>query len=252
MSAVASFPMSSSERQARSDLACVYRLFDHFGWHELIYNHITLRVPDEPRHFLINPFGLMYREVTASNLVKIDIDGNIVGESKFGVNPAGFIVHAAIHAARSDLHAVIHTHTTAGQVIACQEQGLLPMSFTSAFFYGRIGYHDFEGITLEREECGRLAKDLGDKKVMILRNHGLLTAGADLAEAFSLHYMLQRACEVQASVHDTGAKTLPISSELAEKAAAQFERAMKEGGESRLLFSAMRRWMLQKDPSYLN
>jgi ribulose-5-phosphate 4-epimerase/fuculose-1-phosphate aldolase len=251
MSAVMNSLMSVAERQARIELACTYRLFDQFGWHELIYNHITVRVPGEPRHFLINPFGLMYREVTAENLVKIDTEGNVVGKSEFAVNPAGFIVHSAIHSARDDLHAVIHTHTTAGQVVACQAQGLLPLSFSSAFFSGRIAYHDFEGITLERDECTRLARDLGDKNVMILRNHGLLTAGRTLAEAFTLHYMLQRACEVQAAIQTAGAASLAIPAAIGEKAAAQFARAMDAGGEANLLFDAMQRWMQQKDPSYM-
>ena len=253
MSAVlkSGFNVSPEERKARQALACAYRLFDHFGWHELIYNHITVRVPNEAGHFLINPFGLLYREVRASNLVKVDIHGNIVGESAYGINPAGFIVHSAIHSARPDAHAVMHTHTTAGQAVSCQEQGLLPMSFGAVMFIDRIAYHDYEGITLDLDERERLARDLGNKNVMILRNHGLLTCGATLADAFHEMYQLQRACEVQIAAQSGGAKLLVPSTERAEKAAAQFTRAARKGNENQMLFDAMTRWMLEKDPSFL-
>src|SRR5690349_21630285 len=181
--------VSAEEWRLRQELACAYRLFDHFGWHELIYNHITVRVPGESGHFLINPFGLMYREVTASNLVKIDVDGNVVlGDHP--VNRAGFVIHSAIHRAREDAHAVAHTHTTAGQAVSCQQQGLLPMSFSALMFHNRIAYHDFEGITLDLDEQERLLADLGSKDAMILRNHGLLTCGRTLADAFQEMYQL--------------------------------------------------------------
>lgn len=244
--------MSPQEIRARQDLACVYRIFDAFGWHELIYNHITVRVPGEPRHFLINQFGLMYREIRASNLVKIDVDGRVVDGSTARINPAGFIVHSAVHSARPDAHAVIHTHTTAGQVVACQADGLLPLSFTSAFFHESLAYHDFEGITLEREECARLARDLGDKKAMILRNHGLLTCASTLAEAFALHYHLQRACEVQAQASAGNQKLLYMAPEVAKIAAAQYAKASTSNEESALLFDAMKRWMYERDASYLD
>ena len=244
--------VSDAEWSARQELACAYRLFDHFGWHELIYNHITVRVPGEAGRFLINPFGLMYREVKASNLVKIDVDGKVLSESKWPINPAGFIVHAAVHAARDDAHAVIHTHTTAGQAVSCQRQGLLPLSFTSVFFHGRVHYHAFEGITLDRDECASLATDLGDSNVMILRNHGLLTCGATLAHAFMLHYQLQRACEVQIASQAGGADLLVVPDAVAGRAAGQFARAQTAGGEDDLLFEAMRRWMVEKDASFLD
>ena len=241
-----------AERRAREDLACTYRLFDVFGWHELIYNHITVRVPGEPRHFLINPFGLMYREVTASNLVKIDIDGQVVEQPPRRVNPAGFVVHSAVHRSRDDAHAVIHSHTTAGQVVACQRDGLLGLSFTSAFFTDAVAYHDFEGITLDSDECARLARDLGERKVMILRNHGLLTCAPTLAEAFALHYHLQRACEVQALVCASGRELLPIEPAVGRRAAAQYAKAASVGDESQLLFDALKRWMLARDASFMN
>lgn len=245
------FDVGDAEWSARQDLACAYRLFDHFGWHELIYNHITVRVPEVEGQFLINPFGLMYREVRASNLVKVDVDGKVLSDSRWTINPAGFVVHAAVHSARPDAHAVVHTHTTAGQAVSCQEQGLLPLSFTSVFFHERIRYHEFEGITLDRAECGRLAGDLGDSNVMILRNHGLLTCGPSLAHAFMLHYQLQRSCEVQIASLAGGAAPRLVPDAVAQRAAAQFARAQTAGCEDDMLFDAMRRWMIDKDPSFL-
>ena len=242
--------VSPEEWRARQELACAYRLFDHFGWHELIYNHITLRVPGERGHFLINPFGLMYREVTASNLVKVDIDGQIVlGEHP--INRAGFVIHSAIHRAREDAHAVAHTHTTAGQAVSCQEHGLLPMSFSAAMFHDRIAYHDFEGITLDLDEQERLLADLGGKDVMILRNHGLLTCGPTLADAFQEMYQLQRSCEVQVAALAGGARVILLREELAIRATNQFARTARNGVENRMMFDAMTRWMVDKDPSFL-
>lgn len=243
--------ISDAEWLARQELACAYRLFDHFGWHELIYNHITVRVPEADGQFLINPFGLMYREVRASNLVKIDVHGQVLGEPKWPINPAGFVVHAAVHSARPDAHAVVHTHTTAGQAVSCQEQGLLPLSFTSVFFHECVRYHEFEGITLDTAECGRLARDLGPSNVMILRNHGLLTCGPTLAHAFMLHYQLQRSCEVQIASQSGGTPLRLVPAEVAQRAALQFARAQTAGGEDEMLFDAMRRWMIDKDPSFL-
>ncbi len=241
--------MSPAELQTRQELALVYRLFDVFGWHELIYNHITVRVPGEPNCFLINQFGLLYGEITASNLVKVDLDGRVLGGTGERINPAGFVVHSAVHASREDAHAVIHTHTTAGQVVACSREGLLPLSFTSAFFQDRIAYHDFEGITLDTDESKRLARDLGNRNIMILRNHGLLTCGKTLAEAFALHYHLQRACEVQMGTPQSS--RLLIEEGVAARATRQFANAIEQGDEAALLLTAMRRWMERRDPSFL-
>jgi ribulose-5-phosphate 4-epimerase/fuculose-1-phosphate aldolase len=243
--------VSPEEWRARQDLACAYRLFDHLGWHEMIYNHITLRVPGEEGHFLINPFGLLYREVTASNLVKIDVEGNIV-LGDYPVNRAGFVIHSAIHRERDDAHAVAHTHTTAGQAVSCQEHGLLMMSFHSAMFHDRIAYHDYEGISLDLEEQERLIADLGDKYVMIMRNHGLLTCGPTLPDAFMDLYQLQRSCEVQVAALAGGAKVILPRTELTIKATEQFTRTARNGVENRMMYDAMTRWMADKDPSYLN
>ncbi|HVL55369.1 MAG TPA: class II aldolase/adducin family protein [Burkholderiaceae bacterium] len=189
--------VSVEEWQARLQLAACYRLFDHLGWTEMIFNHITLRVPGPQPLFLINPYGLHYSEVTATNLVKIDLEGNKVDGSPHPINPAGFVIHAAIHRARPDAHCVIHTHTTAGVAVACKQAGLSFENFYGAQMYGRIAYHDFEGVTTDIDEQQRLVASFGDKEVLILRNHGLLVVGPDVPSAYYLMWSLQRACEVQ-------------------------------------------------------
>jgi ribulose-5-phosphate 4-epimerase/fuculose-1-phosphate aldolase len=242
--------MDPAEWAARVELAACYRLLAHLGWHELIYNHVTLRVPGTADSFLINPFGLMFREVTASNLVRIDSEGQVLDGSPHLVNPAGFIVHRAVHMAREDAHCVIHTHTTAGLAVACQEEGLLPLSFPAAFYTDRLAYHDFEGITLDREECGRLAASLGKRNAMILRNHGLLTCGPTVADAFAEMYHLQRACEVQVAAMAGGRPLRMPPIEVARRAAAQFDATARHGTQNRLLFDAMLRWMDEVQPGF--
>lgn len=243
--------MTDAEWEARVELAACYRLFQQLGWHELIYNHITVRVPGTVDQFLINPFGLMYREVTASNLVKMDINGNKIGDSPYSVNPAGFVVHSAVHAARHDVHCVMHTHTTAGQIVSCQKEGLLPLSFNAMPFTGRISYHDFEGITLDTEECGRLAQSLGTNNLLILRNHGLLACGGSVADAFADLYQLQRACEVQVGAMQSGATLNWPPRDVALHVAEQ-NKMQAQGPANAMMFAAMVRWMDSIDPSYRN
>jgi len=185
------------EWRARVELAACYRIFSHLGWTEMIYNHITLRVPGPERHLLINPFGLHYTEVTASNLVKIDLDGNILSKSRWPINPAGLAPHATIHRHIGNAHCVMHTHTTAGLAVACTRGGLSMTNFYSAQLYGKVAYHDFEGITVNPEEGPRMLKSLGGKPVLILRNHGLLAWGETLPQAFAHLWTVQRACEIQ-------------------------------------------------------
>ena len=196
--------MGEEEWALRLELAACYRLFDVLGWVELIYNHITVRVPsaensaDVAAQYLINPYGLNYCEVTANNLVKIDVAGRkIAPPSPHAVNAAGFVIHSAIHAARHDAHCIMHTHTTAGMAIACKAGGLRADNFYSAMLAGRVGYHDFEGITTGADEQPRLVASLGTNDVLILRNHGLLAVGAHIPAAFVTLWTLQRACEVQ-------------------------------------------------------
>src|SRR5687767_2473854 len=191
--------VSNVEWQARVDLAACYRLVHHYGMDDLVYNHISARVPGEEGHFLINAYGMMYDEVTASSLVKVDFDGNIVQDSGtgYGINHAGFVIHSAVHRGRPDVACVIHTHTPAGMAVSAMECGLLPLTQNAMFFSG-LGYHDYEGPAVDLDEQKRLVADLGSHVAMILRNHGLLAVGATIPEAFIHLYWLERACQAQA------------------------------------------------------
>ena len=189
--------VSEEEWKLRLELAAFYRLVDAQGWTEMIYNHITLRVPGPEPHFLINPYGLNYSEVTAQNLVKIDLQGNVLDGSSYPVNLAGFVIHGAIHAVRHDAHCVVHTHTTAGMAVACKADGLRFDNFYSAEFFGDVGYHEFEGISVDVDERSRLATNLENKRVLVLRNHGLVVVGASVPAVFEDYWRLQRACEIQ-------------------------------------------------------
>ena len=201
-------PMTEAERKARVELAAAYRIFDMLGWTEMIFNHITVRVPGPEKMFLINPFGLHYSEITASSLVLIDIDGNPVRETKWPVNRAGFVIHSAIHGAIPQAHCVMHTHTTTGIAVACLEEGLSPHNFYGAMLVGRVAYHEFEGVTVESGEKERLVRDIGDKPAVILRNHGLLAWGPSVPEAFLMLWTLQRACDVQISTANAPARCI--------------------------------------------
>jgi ribulose-5-phosphate 4-epimerase/fuculose-1-phosphate aldolase len=240
-------PMTGAERSARVELAACYRIFDLLGWTELIFNHITVRVPGPEVRFLINPFGLQYREVTATNLVLIDIEGNPLRETGWPVNRAGFVIHSAVHGAVKDAHCVMHTHTTTGIAVACLKEGLSPHNFYGAMLHGRVAYHDFEGITVEPGEKERLIRDLGDKPAMILRNHGLLAWGPSVPEAFLMMWTLQRACDVQIAASRAGAVN-PIRPEV-------FEQTVRESGpaEKRTCddaFAALQRLVDARDPGY--
>ncbi len=188
---------SEEEWQARQELAACYRIFDHLGWSESIYNHISVRVPGEDNAFLINPFGLLYSEVCASNLVKIDIDGNTLDGSPYPVNKAGFVQHSYFHRHVPWAHAIVHTHTTATMAVCSLEGGLQPVNFYACNFIGKLAYHDFEGITVRAEEGERLLANLGDKRILMLRNHGPVILGRSIPEIFIQHWSLQRACEIQ-------------------------------------------------------
>jgi ribulose-5-phosphate 4-epimerase/fuculose-1-phosphate aldolase len=190
--------VSEAEWEARVKLAACYRLIAHFGMADLIYNHITCKVPDAENEFLINPYGMMYEEITASSLVKINLAGDILFNPNptYGINPAGYVIHSAIHGARHDVDCVIHTHTRAGMAVSALECGLLPIAQTNMRF-GKIAYHEYEGVAVDLDERERLIADLGDSDVMILRNHGLLTCGPSVAEAFNTMYWLENACKTQ-------------------------------------------------------
>jgi ribulose-5-phosphate 4-epimerase/fuculose-1-phosphate aldolase len=203
--------MSDGEWGVRLELAALYRAFDWLGWTESIYNHITARVPGGERHYLINPYGLNYNEVTATNLVKVNLAGEAVDGSKYPVNVAGFVIHSAIHAARDDAHCIIHTHTTAGAAVATKKEGLRHDNFYGGILYGQVAYHDYEGVTTDLAEQPRLVKSLGDKSILILRNHGLLVACPGIPEAYMNYWTLQRACEIQVATDAMRGDNLPLA-----------------------------------------
>jgi len=242
-------PISEAERKARVELAAAYRIFDMLGWVELIFNHITLRVPGPQKHFLINPFGLHYREITASNLVLIDIDGNAVRETEWPVNRAGFVLHSAIHSSVERAHCIMHTHTTTGSAVACLKDGLSHDNFYGAMLHGRVAYHDFEGITVEPGEKERLLRDIGDKPAVILRHHGLLAWGSTVPEAFLMMWTLQRACDVQIAASQAGA-VQPIRREVFEQTVRESSTSEKRTCED--VFAALQRKLDSIDPSYRN
>lgn len=217
-------PVSAAERAVREDLAAAYRLVAHFGMDDSIYTHISARVPDTTDQFLINPYGLLFRDITASSLVKIDLEGRIVEPTDHDVNPAGFTIHSAVHAARHDASCVLHTHTVAGVAVSSLAGGLQPCNQWALQFYDRVAYHDFEGIALDHDERARLVADLGpSKRALILRNHGLVTLGRTVAEAFILMHNLERACKVQLAIQASGQPVRPVPPEVCERTARQYE-----------------------------
>lgn len=238
-----------TEQELRVQLAACYRIFDMLGWTEMTYNHITLRVPGPEKHFLINPFGLLYNEVTASKLVKIDIDGNVIQDNGYPVNPAGFTLHSAIHKHVPDAHCIMHTHTTAGCAVASADCGLSPDNFYSAQLYDRVAYHAFEGITLHAEEGPRLIKSIDNKPAVILRNHGLLSWGPTLPMAFATLWTLQRACEIQVMGAALG-PTRAISKAIQQQCSAQALQFDPRHGAGEDVFAALVRQVERLDPSY--
>lgn len=249
----ASAAMHPDEWQARVQLAACYRVFDMLGWTEMIYNHITVRLPDSvtggAKQFLINPFGLHYSEVTASNLLKIDVQGNKLDANPWPVNPAGFTVHAAIHENLPDAHCVMHTHTTAGLAVACTAGGLAQNNFYSAQLHGLVAYHDFEGITIHADETPRLLKNIGNKPAVVLRNHGLLSWGRTLPLAFVRLWTLQRACEVQMAQAALGPAT-PVPEHVAAKTVADSFQWDQRFGAGQDVFDALVRRVDRIDDSY--
>ena len=240
--------VSDSEWAARVELAACYRLIAHFRMTDWIYNHISARVPGQEGVYLINPFGLLYEEVSASNLVKVDTHGNLAEDTELEVNPAAFVIHGAIHDARPDVGCVLHTHTAAGVAVAAQRAGLLPISQHAFKLIDRVAYHDFEGIALDPEEQKRLVADIGDKDVLILRNHGLLTMGVDVPRAFELMFFLERACQIQVQALAGGAEIVLPADKVQERTVQQFA-----GDSSYVLgrdWSALIRLLDRSDPSY--
>ncbi len=219
--------VSDEEWIARCELAAAYRCFAHWGWDDLIFTHLSARVPGPEHHFLLNPYDLGFDEITASNLVKVDMDGQPVMETRHPTNPAGFVIHSALHMAREDAKAVMHLHTIAGQAVSAQEEGLLPTCQTAMVaMTGGVAYHDYEGVAVDMDERARLIADMGGRWVMILRNHGALTVGETIGDAFIRMYFLERACQVQVSAQGGGARLNPPPQGAAEKTADQAKEGL--------------------------
>ena len=243
--------MQKNEQELRVQLAACYRIFDYMGWSELIYNHITAKIPGPDEHFLINPYGLSYGEVTASNLIKVDIDGTVIDETNFKPNPAGMLIHSAIHSSRQDVVCISHLHTTDGMAVACNKEGLRADNFYSVLLHNQVAYHDFEGITVLPEEKIRIVKNLGNKNQMIFRNHGLLSCGQSIPECFMNTWLLQRACEIQNKRDASGQAANNIDADGILKKSAELSNIQRSGyGIGELEFEAMVRKIEAIDASY--
>jgi ribulose-5-phosphate 4-epimerase/fuculose-1-phosphate aldolase len=241
--------VSPEEWRVRTDLAACYRLIAMYGWDDLVFTHISARVPGPDEHFLINAYGLLFEEMTASSLVKVDLSGSAVMDTPYFINPAGFTIHSAVHEARPDVGCVLHTHTKAGVAISAQPGGLLPISQVSLFPLISLGYHDYEGVALNAEEKPRLVADLGSHSNLILRNHGLLTVGPTIPDAFLAMYVLETACQTQLLAQSTGAELISVHPGILEGIAAQAEQVTKGLG-GQLAWPGLLRKLDRIDPSF--
>ena len=240
--------VSAEEWQLRCDLAACYRLVAHYGWSDLVFTHISARVPGPEHHFLINPYGLMFDEITASSLVKVDKDCNKLIDSPFPVNPAGFVIHSAVHEARDDVQCVLHTHTRAGVAVSAQAGGILPISQQSTFVLAALGYHDYQGVAFRPEEKPSLQADLGLNTFLMLRNHGLLTVGKTIADAFLNMYVFESTCQIQVSAQ-AGGKLVEVDPRIVA-GTAQAMRVQTGGMGGAFAWPALMRMLDRKDPGY--
>jgi ribulose-5-phosphate 4-epimerase/fuculose-1-phosphate aldolase len=247
--AVAFEGLSEHEWQTRVDLAACYRLVALFGWSDLVFTHISAKLDGPDEHFLINPYGMLFDEITASSLVKVDVHGNVVGASTYPVNPAGFVIHSAVHAARRDVRCVLHTHTVNGVAVSAQQGGLLPISQQSIFVLASLGYHDYEGVALRDDEKPRLVADLGDRTFLMLRNHGLLTVGATIADAFLSMYVFESACAIQVRAQSGGGALVRVPEAIVDTARQQAAQVTKSLG-GQLAWPGLLRKLDRVDPSF--
>ena len=222
--------VSQEEWELRQNLAACYNLVAHYGWDDLIFTHISARVPGPDKHFLINPYGMMFDEVTASSLVKVDLEGNKVLDGEYDINPAGFTIHSAIHEVRDDAHVVMHLHTNAGVAVSAQKEGLLPISQQALFPLTGLAYHEYEGVALREDEKARLQADLGDRYFMLLRNHGLLTCAETVADAFLYMFIFQRACEIQLMAQSGGTPLTPVPDQIVQGMQAAAKQVTNQAG----------------------
>lgn len=243
--------MPAEEWAVRTDLAAAYRAVAMHGWDDLVFTHISARVPGPEHHFLINPYGMTFDEITASSLVKVDLAGRKVMESPFDINPAGFTIHGAVHEARADARCVIHLHTVEGVAVSCQKAGLLAISQQSLFPLASLAYHDYEGVALDPDEKARLVRDLGDRHNLILRNHGLLTCAETIPDAFLFMYILQKACEVQVRAQAGGGELLPIAQPILD-GIRQASRQVLRGAGGMIAWPGILRRLDRIDSSWRN
>jgi len=241
--------VSPEEWEQRVNLAACYRLVAHYHWDDLIFTHISARVPGPEHHFLINPYGMMFEEITASSLVKVDLQGRKVSESPYEINPAGFVIHSAVHAAREDALCVLHLHTLNGVAVSAQKEGLLPVSQQSLFALASLGYHDYEGVALNEDEKPRLVRDLGDKSFLMLRNHGLLTVAETIADAFLLMYVFESACTIQVRAQSGGRELVHVDPRLVAGMQAQAKQVTRGAGGA-LAWPGLLRKLDRLDPGF--
>ena len=241
--------VSPEEWQVRVDLAACYRLVARYGWDDLVFTHISARVPDSDHHFLINPYGMLFEEITASSLVKIDLAGAKVMPSPHDINPAGFTIHSAIHAAREDAQCVLHTHSLNGVAVSAQQGGVLPISQQSIFVLSSLGYHAYEGVALRDDEKPRLVADLGDRGFLMLRNHGLLTVGASVADAFLRMYVFEATCAIQLRAQAGGGELVPVDPRIIAGAAQQ-QAQVTRGLGAGLAWPGLLRKLDRDNPGY--
>ncbi len=241
--------VSAEEWELRVNLAACYRLIAMYGWDDLVFTHISARVPGPDEHFLINAYGLLFEEMTASSLVKVDLAGNKVDDSSFDINPAGFVIHSAVHEARADVGCVLHTHTKAGVAVSAQAEGLLPISQTSLFPISTLAYHDYEGVALNDDEKPRLVADLGGNNAMILRSHGLLTCGPTIADAFLMMYVLETACQIQVMAQSSGGELIQVPAPIVAGIQAQAEQVTRGLG-GQLVWPGLLRKLDRQDQSF--
>ena len=241
--------VSAEEWQLRCDLAACYRLIALHGWDDLVFTHVSVRIPGPEHHFLINPYGMMFEEITASSLVKVDMDCRPVIATPHPVNPAGFVIHSCIHAAREDVVCVLHTHTTAGVAVSAQKDGLLPISQPATIALTSLAYHDYEGLAVNDDEKPRLQRDLGMNSAMILRNHGLLTVGPSVPSAFAAMYTLERACQAQIAAQSGGAELVRVPQEVLAGVARNVQIVRRGMGDS-LVWPALLRRLERNNPGW--
>lgn len=241
--------VADAEWQLRCDLAAAYRLVDEFGWSDLVFTHISARIPGPEHHFLINPYGLAFDEITASSLVKVDAQCNKLHESPFPVNPAGFVIHSAVHEVRDDALCVLHTHTRAGVAVSAQKNGVLPLSQQSTFVLASLAYHDYEGVAFRPDEKSRLQADLGRATCLCLRNHGLLTVGPTIADAFLAMYIFESACQIQIAAQAGGGELIHVNSAIIS-GVAEAMRVQTGGLGGTFVWPTLLRRLDRRDPSY--